>query len=86
MSKGTPSMGRHNKTTHIRCRRCGRCSYHIQKKKCGACGYGASKKIYKMAWKTKNLTRTKRKIRIPFHKKPIGVHKKPRWGKSRKIS
>ena len=24
MSKGTPSMGKKNKKTHIRCRRCGR--------------------------------------------------------------
>ncbi|MEE3038942.1 MAG: 50S ribosomal protein L37e, partial [Candidatus Thermoplasmatota archaeon] len=24
MSKGTPSMGRRQKTKHIRCRRCGR--------------------------------------------------------------
>ena len=30
MSKGTPSMGRRQKTTHIRCRRCGRNAYHKQ--------------------------------------------------------
>ena len=27
MSKGTPSMGKKNKKTHIRCRRCGRNTY-----------------------------------------------------------
>lgn len=32
MSKGTPSMGKKNKKTHIRCRRCGRNTYHIHKK------------------------------------------------------
>jgi len=81
MGAGTPSMGKHNKITHIRCRRCGRHSYHIQKKKCGACGFGASKKLYKMAWKTKTLNRSARKPRVPLHKKPIGIHTKPRWGK-----
>ena len=45
MSKGTPSMGRRQKTTHIRCRRCGRNAYHKQKSVCASCGYGASSKM-----------------------------------------
>jgi large subunit ribosomal protein L37e len=44
MSKGTPSMGKKNKKTHIRCRRCGRNTYHIRKKVCASCGFGKSKK------------------------------------------
>ncbi|MBT7938593.1 MAG: 50S ribosomal protein L37e, partial [Euryarchaeota archaeon] len=42
MSKGTPSMGKRQKTTHIRCRRCGRNAYHKQKSICASCGYGAT--------------------------------------------
>jgi len=81
MTKGTPSMGKHNKISHIRCRRCGRHSYHIRKKKCGACGFGASKKLYDMAWKTKPINRIKRKVRTPGHKKPVGIHTKPKKGR-----
>ncbi|WP_405307445.1 50S ribosomal protein L37e, partial [Methanobrevibacter sp.] len=38
MSKGTPSMGKKNKKTHIRCRRCGKNTYHVRKKVCASCG------------------------------------------------
>ncbi|NOZ82134.1 MAG: 50S ribosomal protein L37e [Candidatus Micrarchaeota archaeon] len=52
MSKGTPSFGKHNKITHIVCRRCGRHSYHIRKKRCAACGYPDSKlRSYNWSWK-----------------------------------
>ncbi|MBU5575218.1 MAG: 50S ribosomal protein L37e [Candidatus Aenigmatarchaeota archaeon] len=52
MTKGTPSFGKHNKITHIRCRRCGRNSYHIQKKKCAACGYPNKRlRSFRWAWK-----------------------------------
>jgi len=44
MSKGTPSMGKKNKKTHIRCRRCGKNTYHVRKKVCASCGFGKSKK------------------------------------------
>ena len=61
MSKGTPSMGKHNKITHIPCRRCGKPAYHIRKKKCAKCGYPRSKiKKYNWAWKSV-LTRLRKK-------------------------
>ncbi|MBT3985269.1 50S ribosomal protein L37e [archaeon] len=51
MSKGTPSMGRKSgKTTHIRCRRCGKPSYHKIKHICSSCGYGKTAKIRKYNW------------------------------------
>ncbi len=50
MSKGTPSFGKHNKKTHIRCRRCGGHSYHIRKKKCSSCGYGATARLRHYNW------------------------------------
>ncbi len=62
MVKGTPSFGKHNKVTHIACRRCGRHSYHIRKKYCSACGFGRSSKIRKYAWQWKNVQRTKRLV------------------------
>jgi large subunit ribosomal protein L37e len=55
MTKGTPSMGKKNKKTHIRCRRCGKHSYHATKKYCAACGYGRSKKLRKYSWQTKKM-------------------------------
>jgi len=52
MAKGTPSFGKHQKITHIRCRRCGKHTYHVQKKKCSSCGYPSSKlRKYNWAWK-----------------------------------
>ncbi|UCF09058.1 MAG: 50S ribosomal protein L37e [Thermoplasmata archaeon] len=50
MSKGTPSLGKKHKKTHIRCRRCGKRSYHIRKKRCAACGYGFSSKMRTYNW------------------------------------
>ncbi|MBN1540226.1 MAG: 50S ribosomal protein L37e [Candidatus Thermoplasmatota archaeon] len=50
MSKGTPSMGKKNKTLHIRCRRCGHHSYHIRKKACSSCGFGKTPKLRDYAW------------------------------------
>ncbi|MBR9682057.1 MAG: 50S ribosomal protein L37e [Candidatus Aenigmarchaeota archaeon] len=54
MSKGTPSFGRHNKTTHIRCRRCGRYSYHKKKEECSKCGFPRAR-LRKFAWQCKNF-------------------------------
>ena len=54
MSKGTPSMGKKNKKTHIRCRRCGRNTYHIHKKVCASCGLVNLKGLEDTAGKTKN--------------------------------
>jgi len=68
LSKGTPSFGKHNKITHIRCRRCGRHSYHIRKKKCSACGYPLSK-LKNESWKWKPINRKKRKTMKIKHQK-----------------
>jgi large subunit ribosomal protein L37e len=54
MTKGTPSMGKRNKKTHIRCRRCGKHTYHIRKKRCSVCGFGATAKIRDYTWKWKS--------------------------------
>lgn len=54
--KGTPSMGKHNKTpTHIRCRRCGRHSYNITKGYCAACGFGRTSKLRQYSWQNKKI-------------------------------
>jgi large subunit ribosomal protein L37e len=57
MVKGTPSMGKKHKVTHIRCRRCGRPAYNIKTKVCAACGYGASSKIRSYNWQTHDIRR-----------------------------
>ena len=58
--KGTSSQGKHNRITHIRCRRCGRHSYHIQQKHCAVCGYPRAK-MKANAWKWKPINRSHRK-------------------------
>jgi large subunit ribosomal protein L37e len=60
MTKGTPSMGKRQKNTHIVCRRCGRKSYHARHKVCSSCGFGKSKRMRKYSWVTK-------KPKIPTH-------------------
>ncbi len=60
MSKGTPSFGKHQGITHIRCRRCGRHSYHMNKMKCSACGFPRPK-IRKEAWRWKTWNRSSRR-------------------------
>ncbi|MFA4825159.1 MAG: 50S ribosomal protein L37e [Methanoregula sp.] len=60
MTKGTPSMGKMNKKTHVTCRRCGKVSFHAQKKECSACGFGRSTKILSYKWHTK-------RPKIPTH-------------------
>jgi large subunit ribosomal protein L37e len=57
MTKGTPSMGKRTKVTHIRCRRCGRPSYNKKTRVCAACGYGKEKKIRSYNWQTHNFRR-----------------------------
>ncbi|MDD1774875.1 MAG: 50S ribosomal protein L37e [Methanobacterium sp.] len=54
--KGTPSFGKRNKKTHIRCRRCGKNSYNARKKYCAACGFGRSKRIRSYNWQNKKIT------------------------------
>lgn len=58
--KGTPSMGKKNKITHTRCRRCGRVAYKVNTRECAACGYGKSAKLRRYAWQTHKLNRSKR--------------------------
>ncbi|MBT3771824.1 MAG: 50S ribosomal protein L37e [Euryarchaeota archaeon] len=50
MSKGTPSRGKRQKSTHIRCRRCGKHSYHKQKSVCASCGYGETARMRSYSW------------------------------------
>ncbi|MBI4015201.1 MAG: 50S ribosomal protein L37e [Candidatus Aenigmarchaeota archaeon] len=54
MAKGTPSMGKRNKITHIRCRRCGLHGYHIRKKQCSHCGF-PSARLRKFGWQWKQV-------------------------------
>ncbi|MBI4020612.1 MAG: 50S ribosomal protein L37e [Candidatus Aenigmarchaeota archaeon] len=61
MAKGTPSMGKRNRKTHIACRRCGRHAYHIRHKICAACGFGRSRKIRAYAWQWKTVQRDRTK-------------------------
>jgi len=52
--KGTPSMGKKSgKTTHNRCRRCGKRTYHVRHKTCASCGYGKSAKQRSYTWQKK---------------------------------
>ncbi|MCD6371782.1 MAG: 50S ribosomal protein L37e [Candidatus Aenigmarchaeota archaeon] len=55
MVKGTPSFGKHRKTLHIRCRRCGSRSYRKDKGYCSKCGFGRSKKLRKYKWRRKKV-------------------------------
>ncbi|MFW6321132.1 MAG: 50S ribosomal protein L37e [Halohasta sp.] len=50
---GTPSQGKKNKTTHVKCRRCGEKSYHSRKKVCSSCGFGKSAKRRDYEWQSK---------------------------------
>ncbi len=58
MTKGTPSLGKHNKkASHKICRRCGSRSFHNQKRRCASCGFGETAKIRSFKWqKLKNLS------------------------------
>jgi large subunit ribosomal protein L37e len=61
MTKGTPSMGKRSKLTHVTCRRCGHRSLHSAHRVCSACGFGKSKRLRKFAWQRKKLTETRTK-------------------------
>ena len=54
MSKGTPSFGKRNKITHIKCRRCGGHSFHKTKKRCARCGYPDAR-LRKFRWQWKQV-------------------------------
>ncbi|MFV9676187.1 MAG: 50S ribosomal protein L37e [Methanosarcinales archaeon] len=47
MVKGTPSKGKRQKKSHLRCRRCGSRSFGIHAKYCVACAFGRSSKMRK---------------------------------------
>lgn len=53
MSKGTSSMGKRQKRTHVRCRRCGKVSMNIHTKRCTACGFGRSPRMKSYKWEKK---------------------------------
>ncbi len=61
VGKGTPSFGKHQKRTHVICRRCGRRAFHIRKRQCAACGYGESPKIKRYRWQTRTLNRVRKR-------------------------
>ncbi len=51
MSKGTASLGKMGaRTTHIRCRRCGKRAYNKRKKYCASCGFGRTRKLRQYRW------------------------------------
>lgn len=50
MVKGTPSMGKRQKRSHIKCRRCGSVSFSLHAKYCVACGFGKSRRMRAYAW------------------------------------
>jgi large subunit ribosomal protein L37e len=54
MSKGTPSMGKRQKPSHMRCRRCGRHSYHKQKRACASCGFNVTARMRGFRWNKRN--------------------------------
>lgn len=61
MTKGTTSFGKHQKRTHVLCRRCGKKSFHIRKRECSACGFGESPKIKRYEWQTRDLHGNRKK-------------------------
>jgi large subunit ribosomal protein L37e len=50
---GTPSQGKKNVKTHVKCRRCGEKSYHVKKGVCSSCGFGKSAKRRDYEWESK---------------------------------
>ena len=50
MSKGTPSYGKRNSKTHIRCRRCGKHAYHATHRICASCGFGRMSRRRGFKW------------------------------------
>ncbi|DAC34727.1 MAG TPA: 50S ribosomal protein L37e [Candidatus Thalassarchaeaceae archaeon] len=54
-------MGKKQKSTHIRCRRCGRHSYHKQKRACASCGFGETARLRKFRWSKRNRSMAEHK-------------------------
>jgi large subunit ribosomal protein L37e len=59
--KGSPSMGKRQKKTHMLCRRCGSRSYHVRHSICAACGFGRSKRMRSYSWQNKTTPGKARK-------------------------
>jgi large subunit ribosomal protein L37e len=53
MSKGTASMGKRQKRTHVKCRRCGSVSLNIHTKECTSCGFGKTSRMRSYKWQAK---------------------------------
>jgi large subunit ribosomal protein L37e len=53
MTKGTPSMGKRHKRSHIRCRRCGSISFNFKRKICVSCGFGKTPRLRSYKWMRK---------------------------------
>jgi len=53
MSKGTPSMGKRQKKTHVKCRRCGNVSFNTHTKMCASCGFGKTARMRSYKWQEK---------------------------------
>jgi large subunit ribosomal protein L37e len=43
-------MGRRQKKTHVKCRRCGKVSFNFHNKACASCGFGKSKRLRGYGW------------------------------------
>ncbi|HUV82165.1 MAG TPA: 50S ribosomal protein L37e [archaeon] len=54
MSKGTPSQGKRQKRTHLKCRRCGSVSLNIHTKMCTSCGFGKTPRMRSYKWQRKS--------------------------------
>jgi large subunit ribosomal protein L37e len=59
--KGSPSMGKRQKKSHVLCGRCGKRAYHMRDSECASCGFGKSARIRKYAWQNKTGLRKARK-------------------------
>lgn len=46
-------MGKRNKRTHGRCRRCGGRAFRLKSGVCASCGFGNSKKLRSYSWQNK---------------------------------
>ncbi|MCW3131636.1 MAG: 50S ribosomal protein L37e [Candidatus Methanospirare jalkutatii] len=54
MVKGTPSMGKRQKKSHVVCRRCGKHAFSIHRHRCSACGFPA-RRMRKYNWSKKKV-------------------------------
>lgn len=55
MTKGTASMGKRQKKSHVKCRRCGSISFHTKNKACSSCGFGKTSRMRSYKWQEKSV-------------------------------